>query len=543
MKHSATVAPTIPVAVQVGFGGSRDFFVGMKVLDDERRELEAQLLALLTDVLRRLPEALGMSKHHFLCGVSQVAIGADALFTQACATLAIPQRVLLPQEKHAYLEAADSDGTPDFNAAQRQHAIELLQLPHVVEERVVSDSSERSDQFVDANLAISRTADVIIGIVRRSAKHKVGGTFDLIERAASLGKPALIMEVAIEGDKALMSPLLPVGQWLNGQGFVAPGIPGELKGVGIEPVDFVTPDVDAYLQTIGREAGERSKAHSSLFKRGALTVLIFHVAATLLATFANKFHDGSLASALLFTELACLGAGLGAHLMLHKGHAVHVWAVTRLVAQMMTSLQAVRAAGGSLGYAVLMTWEEEFLPLLRTCTVLHLMQTRQQRCEPTAKLSLEARRDAYCRSRIEEDGLGQLHYYRKQARQAKYRRKVATVAFWIFSLGAVMATSLKWASLHGWLGNWGHHMLDWGGFFAIILPVIAVGFLSWSGASDLEARAATFSAMSAFLERQLPQLRAATSDHELDTLVRETETRLLGESHHWFSRRSFTDVT
>jgi hypothetical protein len=540
MKHRSSIAPTIPIAVQIGFGGTRHFFANLSVPEAQRRQIEDQLLGQLTDALRRLPEVLGLSKHHFLCGVSQVAIGADALFTQACAQLAIPQRVFLPQPRQAYLEAAGDNGTPDFTDEERSRAIALLGLPHVIEERVVSHACERGNRFVDANLAISRAADIIIGFVRKGATRHVGGTYDLIGRAASLGKPALIMEFSIEGGKAACSALLPVTQWLHGRNFSAPGIPAELKGVKVDALRNLQPDVDAYLQAIGTAAGRRSRTHSSLFKRGALTVLVFHVAATVLATFANTFHDDPVASRLLGAELACLAAGLGAHYLLHWGHAVRVWAVTRLVAQVMTSLQAVRAAGGSLGYAVPMPWDEEFLPLLRTCAVLHLMARRPP---DAARLdTFEARRDRYCRDRIDGPQSGQLHYYREQAAKAGRRRKLAMGAFWLFSLGAFATTGLKLLSLHDMLGPLGHHVLHWGGFFAIILPVIAVGFLSWSGASDLEARSATFSAMSAFLEKQLPQLQAATSDHEFETLVKETETRLLSESHHWFSRRSFTDV-
>lgn len=134
-------------------------------------------------------------------------------------------------------------------------------------------------------------------------------------------------------------------------------------------------------------------------------------------------------------------------------------------------------------------------------------------------------------------------YYRKKADEAGLWHARATRAFWVFSLGAGVATLLKLVSLHELLGEAGHYVVDWGGFFAIALPVTAVGFLSWSAASDLEARLATFSTMASFLARQLPQLRAATSGHEFEKLVKETETRLLSENLHWFSRRAFISVT
>jgi hypothetical protein len=112
-----------------------------------------------------------------------------------------------------------------------------------------------------------------------------------------------------------------------------------------------------------------------------------------------------------------------------------------------------------------------------------------------------------------------------------------------FSLGAVVATASKLAAVLGLLpapldavvGNWG-------GLFAIALPVAAVGFLSWAAASDLEARARTYADMHAFLAHQVSQSRAARTARDFARLVRETEAPILEENLNWFSRRLFTSV-
>jgi len=80
------------------------------------------------------------------------------------------------------------------------------------------------------------------------------------------------------------------------------------------------------------------------------------------------------------------------------------------------------------------------------------------------------------------------------------------------------------------------------GTLAIVMPVLAAAALSLAAAHDLEAQGHTYQEMFEFLERQKEYLRAATSERDYADLVLETESRLLGETANWFSRRFFTGV-
>lgn len=71
----------------------------------------------------------------------------------------------------------------------------------------------------------------------------------------------------------------------------------------------------------------------------------------------------------------------------------------------------------------------------------------------------------------------------------------------------------------------------------------AVGFLSWAAASGLEARAATYADMHAFLSRQAQDLREAGTARDFERAVRDTELGILGENLGWFSRRLFKGVS
>ena len=80
------------------------------------------------------------------------------------------------------------------------------------------------------------------------------------------------------------------------------------------------------------------------------------------------------------------------------------------------------------------------------------------------------------------------------------------------------------------------------GTLAIVLPVIAVGGLSWAAALDRQARVETFGETLNFLLRQRPHLEQADTVEEFDYLLLDTETELLGEIANWYSRRSTAGV-
>ena len=74
----------------------------------------------------------------------------------------------------------------------------------------------------------------------------------------------------------------------------------------------------------------------------------------------------------------------------------------------------------------------------------------------------------------------------------------------------------------------------------ILLPIVAVAALSLAASFDLEARVHTYAEMLAFLKTQKDALQAAESERSFGKFALETETRLLGETASWYSRRAFT---
>jgi hypothetical protein len=178
-----------------------------------------------------------------------------------------------------------------------------------------------------------------------------------------------------------------------------------------------------------------------------------------------------------------------------------------------------------------------FMPLLRSAAVLHALDQRR-----TGGADWAAQRARYLDERL-TGAQGQLHYFSQAARVSAQRFRWAHHGFWLFSMAAFVATGAKLAAVAGVLPPaLTPPAATWGGLLAITLPVAAVGFLSWAAASDLEARAATYAEMQAFLAQQVEHLQAANSARDFARAVHETELGILGENLGWFSRRLFRGV-
>lgn len=528
----------IPLIVQVGFAGSRTLFESIECCGSKRDDMESELVELLVAQLRRLPAILGLSEHHMLCGVSQIAIGGDTAFTRACKLLGLRQRVLLPQYRDEYLAASSADGKPDFGASDQELARDLLGSEHIIEEYVASHSPDRHLRFEETNSHILRVSDIIIGLIPSGAGRKRGGTDDLLSRAAALDIPFATITLSDAEGKICLSPLPPLQQWTNASAFSVPVAPPELGGLCMRaPQPDRWPSAQSYIAQIQQFASRRSTAHGGRFRRSAVAIIGFHLLATALALWVGQFDDGLFPLIFLGGELLMLSAGLSVHVHLHHSAQSRVWALTRLVAEIMRSLAAVERFGGSLGYPLALPIPDTLVPVLRTCAVLHLADRSTARSSEWG-----ARRADYLHRRLSAPA-AQLHYYKTQGRKAAVRLKFVTLLFWICSSTAIGVTIAEVLTHAGQLPAGSGHLVEkWGGLIGVILPVAAVGALSWAAAGDLEARVHTFAQMHQFLSRQLKRLAAAGSERELELLVHETEQRLLGENINWFSRRFFTGV-
>lgn len=540
---------TLPCVVHVGFVGSRELFdlpQGDAALPLLRNAAEQYLIARL----QTLRTDLKLQRHHFLCGISQVAIGADSLFARACQKLQIPHRIFLPQHYDAYLEALGPTGEPDFTPEERAVAEILLKSDHVIEDRLVTDAPDRATRFEDTNIELLRASDVIVCLSRAAAGARLGGTARLLELARKDGKTALEITVAVQNGQAIFRE-----EWSNSKEFKLPQLPPPLANLPWPPVHGQPlPSVSDYCAVIKRFASQEASRQRSDFTAAARVIIGAHILATICAALAMALHADHgpepaptaqtesffsyFTLGLLLLEVIVLARGYWTHRRLHRSESAGSWASARLVAEITRSVQSLGTFHLHLRYLFHLQPDKRLLPLLHTLDVLHLRSTRSQGHDDWKR-----NRDGYVAQRLEAENSGQIGYYRRELANDTRRLRLANVVFAVSSLSAVGAATLKlvvtsgyptlsapWQSLaHGGLGT-----------LAIVLPVLAVAGVSWAAAMGYEARVQTFRDTLQFLDVQKTRLQQAASARELEKLVVETESGLLAETANWFSRRAFT---
>lgn len=532
--------PALPLAVHIGFAGARFLRPGASALDDA--VIEQAVLEQLRAVLARLPATLGLSPQHFLVGVSQMAAGADALFGQAVEQLGWGHRVVLPQLRDDYLQAIGTGGVDDFTPRQRIAATERLESPAVIEERVVSTAATRAERFDDANLAILTSCDVLVCLVNESLPGRAGGTRTLVDRAARHGVPVLYLGLLADEHgrpRIVAQPLTaPLPMPTLPQAFAQ-----EPEALAM-PADR-WPDAQAYAKALkgvaSRHAGERRRS----FGQMAEVIVWSHVGATILASVVLKLSQHRLAAvALLALELALLAWGFWTHRRLHAGAHAETWAVTRLCAEIARSALAAGRLRPALDHLLELPVPAALGPMLRTLVVLNLRDIRRAgRAVPWG----EARDDYVAHRLAGGGGSGQIAYYRREQLDAEKRGATARRLFHLWSALAIGATFVKLAfevasARYGVDLHWSGGVKDVLGIMAIVLPVVAVAVMSLAAAFDAEGRAHVFEEMHHFLKRQHGRITHAQSAREAALLVSETETRLLGETLSWFSRRAYTSI-
>jgi hypothetical protein len=535
MSQSPAIdAHPLPLAVLVGFGGSRTFLSETSLPAEVRAAIDQSIEAHLRSILEALPGQLGLSATHFLlCGVSSLASGADQMFSRCCQQLGWRQEVLLPQGWTEFLAAKNSTGQPDFSPAQAEAAEQLFQSPHVLERRVASTALDRHERFEDVNLEISRQADVVICLRREGHSGRRGGTDHLWQESQARERPCLMIGVSVSAEGQVTF----TEEWFHREKLQPPRLPAELGGLGM--VSMGTVSLPAYCTALKKFASGQSRWKQTIFRWCAVAIIGTHVGATVLALMAIKIHAKHIVPWLLFVELLLLSAGFLTHWYLHSSRAAPTWAMSRLVAEIARSVLSLKEVPSRLTHLFSLPLPETVQPLLKTLNVLHLAG-RQSR--PTSNWT-EAR-DTYVHGRIDDPQKGQLQFYEQSARRAGGWLHLAHWVFFIASLSAFAATLLKFLLLPSneddALRN---SVTGVAGFLAVVLPLLAVAALSLAASVDLEAQVKTYRKMVHDLQVQKQLLTNAASERAFVSQALETERQLVGETLAWYWRRSFTSVT
>jgi hypothetical protein len=539
----------MPLAVQIGFAGARRLVPSPLAQDEAAHNaFEAQVADQLHAALVDLPRQLGLGDMHFVVGISQMAAGADLLFSASAARLGWGQRVLLPQQREAYLTAEGSDG-PDFSLDEADRARRLMAGEQVIEEVVVTTAPTRADRFQDTNAAILAEADALVCLRVVHREGKVGGTQALIKRAVALEKAVLelVLHVQDDGRPTLQSIFHQARDENGAPRSVAPNLPELAPAVvpclkleaPIRPATW--PDLTEYAEALKAAGSAGSRQRQTLFRNAASVVVGTHALATLLALLALTAFAGGpawLLGGALASEVALLLWGYLTHYRLHHGRHAEQWAMARLCAEVGRSVRAYGMLPGTLRYLLTLPMPDSMRPLLRTLIVLHLRAVRGVAGRDCNKEVQE-----YLQRRLNDPNplFGQIAYYAGKHREAKRHAEWAGYAFATMSVLAMVATGAK-LMLKLLDAPVAYSLGDGLAIAAVMLPVLAVGVLSFTAALDMEARSHTFAQMHQFVVRQARQMEGVSSASEAAASAAETESRLLGETVTWYSRRAYTSI-
>jgi hypothetical protein len=556
MSQTQPPSASLPCVVQLGFSGSRDLWGDVRCGDKQIAEWDE---IVVTYLAKRIAE-IELPAGRFFVGISQVACGADMLFSRACAAqpglippkLAIPQRIFLPQHRSEFLNATDSDGQPDFTKCQKAQAEAILDSEQVIQEYVASHSPDRKARFEEANTAILRFSDIVIVLLRKDAVGKAGGAQSFLDQAIKREIPALEIRVGLyDGQPEFEERWHPADAYEKFRRH-APSLPKELGGIAF-PALGALPNVKQFCDAVKRFGSTAAEGHQKRFQFAAAWVIGAHIAATVVAGMALWLHYlrekypfvEAIVAILLACEVVFLAFGLRWHRELHHGRAAQLWALSRVVAELGRSVQAAGDRHLYLEHLFRLQLPKRFRHLLRTLNVLHLRSTR-----PGRHSAWQSQRDHYLWARFHSREDGQIPYYQKQLRKDERLLRRTGFVFANCSIAAIVFTSLKFLTVILVMFEWPKWLMDWRdplppflGMLAIILPVLAVASLSWTAALDCAARIATFRDTLLFLQHQQRLVENAVSGEDFDYLVRETELTLLNETAAWFARRSSITVT
>jgi len=532
-ENCAAQAPALPLTLQIGFAGSRSLLAhlpaGLPAHDQLRAEFKAVLL--------NLHQTLQLSPQVFFTAVSQLAVGADTLFTELVAELGWPQRILLPQARDEFFAAAGSAG-PDFQPEDLRRAQALLESPHIIEERVVSTANTRTERFQETNLRILEEADVLLCMQVQGAERRPGGTSDMLARALARKQCVLVLTLRADAGEG---PLLEFSRLGGGLPDAAVTLPScvQTAGESIKLQGTDLPKLDSYVAAVKMAGSKRAGRRRVGFQFAAGVVIGTHVMATLIALLALKLGHVSewVVIGLLLFEVGLLLWGYFTHRWLHNEHALRDWAMARLCAEIARSVRSLRGMPMALDHLRQLGLPPELSSLIKTLNVLHLHDNREM---PAANLPMLRQR--YLSERMNDPRSGQEPYYKQEKASSLRYFNAASNAFVLLSVLALLATVSKLLILviHP-AGNW-VVWKDIAGPAAILLPVVAVGFMSLATAMDWDARAHSFNDTHLFVQRQSEYIAATASLREFTSLALQTESRLLGETLSWFARRAYVGV-
>jgi hypothetical protein len=441
--------------------------------------------------------------------LSSIARGSDQLFVQQTQVLDLAWHAILPLPRMEFAE----DFTPAEWAAVEET---LATADHL---RVIDESGDRKDSYLDCGIETVNGADVLLAVWDGDPARGKGGTAEVVQYALSIGKPVMIIDADTHDVRKenwnRLEPVDPVLADLN-------GLPEAASAWSINP--FKAPD---YVFLFQQKCDFHATHGAPGFRRLIVSTVVAHVIASVIG--ATVVGYGLHLLALPWLELSCISFALSAALVLrHKMHSHHSWVRCRLAAEFCRSALAT----WGLPRAAPLLQDFDLTGARGLTRALYILHTRSSAARP---VPIEEFKQIYLEKRIDD----QLAYYDRQVNRAQplYRRLAA--AFSIGTVLALISTAFYAISrtldleLPVWIKGTTYV------FLPIALPAMAAASISIISINDLQRRVARYREMQDLLRSSRAQVASCRTWNSLERVVLKTERALLQEVIEWHSIRSF----
>ncbi len=443
--------------------------------------------------------------------LSSVAGGSDQLFVQQARAIGLSWHAILPLPRVEFAQ--------DFTTAEWAVVEEILVTADYV--RVISESGEREDAYLDCGIETVNDADVLLVFWDGQPARGKGGTADVVEYAKSIGKPVMIIDATTQemrkenwtrlelGDAALAD--------LN-------KLPAAASASAENP--FRAPDAVFSFQ----QKCDYAASHGApQFRRLIVSTVMLHVIATLIA--AGTLAYGLHLIALPWIEVLCITTALGAALVLRQHlHSHHSWVRCRLAAEFCRSALAT----WGLPRAAPLLRDLDLAGVRGLARALHVLHSRFSAARP---VPMDEFKRIYLEKRIDD----QLAYYNRQVNRALPLFNRLKVSFWVAT-----SLALGFTACYAVVRTLGLGVPEWTqetlfAFLPISLPVLAASMISIISINDLQRRVARYREMQTLLEASRAQLAFCQTWNSLERIVLKTERALLQEVIEWHTIMSFSE--
>jgi SMODS and SLOG-associating 2TM effector domain 1 len=511
MRHDRSTTGGLPAAAPAGAAGAAIGRLPMFHIVGFTGHRQLANLAGAAAAIRQALESLRTEFAGEWIALSSIANGGDRLFVQQARDIGLSWHAILPLPRGEFAK--------DFAPAEWQ-AVEatLARADHL---RVISDSGDRDEGYLDCGIETVNEADVLLAVWDGDPARGKGGTADVVQYARSVGKPLMIVDAATHEVRRenweRLQPGDPVLDDLN-------RLPEASSTFSENP--FRAPDAVFLFQ---QKCDHYASHGAPQFRRRVASMVASHVVATLIGAAVVAY--GLHLLALPWLELGCVTFAFGLALVLrHQLQSRHSWVRCRLAAEFCRSALA--------------TWGlPRAAPLLRDLDLagarglaraLHVLHARSSLLRSVA---IEDFKRVYLAKRVDD----QLDYYDRQVNRALpvFRRLMS--GFWVATVLALAATAFYAVSvtLHADLPRWLQATTYV--FLPVSLPALAAAFISIISINDLQRRVARYKDMRTLLLASRAQVAACRTWNSLEHVVLKTERVLLREVIEWHTTRSMSD--